>query len=105
MPILRNERFGRQHNFRSDQKFHWWRPWGRWSYLGGYGVASVVISYRKTGNQFCALAPSGRHSLGPSQQAEERPMTPMTVFVYVNTAKQVGDVEYIKIFATVDAAE
>ena len=32
-------------------------------------------------------------------------MTPMTVFVYVNTAKKVGDVEYIKIFATVDAAE
>ncbi|MCP1768456.1 MULTISPECIES: hypothetical protein [Bradyrhizobium] len=32
-------------------------------------------------------------------------MTPTTVFVYVNTAKQVGDVEYIKIFATVEAAE
>lgn len=32
-------------------------------------------------------------------------MTPTTVFVYVNTAKQVGDVEYIKIFATVAAAE
>ncbi|MGO4511590.1 hypothetical protein AB4Z51_31745 [Bradyrhizobium sp. 2TAF36] len=29
----------------------------------------------------------------------------MTVFVYVNTAKQVGDVDQIKVFASVDAAE
>lgn len=28
----------------------------------------------------------------------------MTVFVYVNTAKQVGDVDHIKVFSTVDAA-
>jgi hypothetical protein len=35
-------------------------------------------------------------------QAEERPMT---VFVYVNTAKQVGDKEHLKIFASEKAAE
>ncbi|WP_187437156.1 hypothetical protein [Bradyrhizobium rifense] len=29
----------------------------------------------------------------------------MTVFVYVNTAKQVGDVDHIKVFATVEVAE
>ena len=29
----------------------------------------------------------------------------MTVFVYVNTSKQVGDAEHIKVFATQDAAE
>jgi hypothetical protein len=29
----------------------------------------------------------------------------MTVFVYVNTSKQVGDVEHLKVFANVDAAE
>jgi hypothetical protein len=29
----------------------------------------------------------------------------MTVFVYVNTAKQVDDAEHIKVFATVEAAE
>ena len=29
----------------------------------------------------------------------------MTVFVYVNTCKKVGDVEHIKVFANVDAAE
>ena len=29
----------------------------------------------------------------------------MTVFVYVNTAKQVGDIDHIKVFSTVDAAE
>jgi hypothetical protein len=30
---------------------------------------------------------------------------PMTVFVYVNSAKQVGDKDHIKLFATTDAAE
>ena len=29
----------------------------------------------------------------------------MTVFVYVNTSKQVGDAEHIKVFANTDAAE
>jgi len=29
----------------------------------------------------------------------------MTVFVYVNNSKQVGDVEHIKVFANQDAAE
>jgi hypothetical protein len=29
----------------------------------------------------------------------------MTVFVYVNTSKQVGDVQHIKVFANQDAAE
>ena len=29
----------------------------------------------------------------------------MTVFVYVDTSKQVGDPEHIKAFATTDAAE
>ena len=29
----------------------------------------------------------------------------MTVFVYVNTSKQIGDPEHVKIFATTDAAE
>ena len=28
----------------------------------------------------------------------------MTVLVYVNTSKQVGDPEHVKVFATVDAA-
>ena len=28
-----------------------------------------------------------------------------TVFVYVNTSKQVGDAEHVKVFANVDAAE
>ena len=29
----------------------------------------------------------------------------MTVFVYVNTSRQVGDAEHIKVFANQDAAE
>jgi hypothetical protein len=28
-----------------------------------------------------------------------------TVWIYVNTSKQVGDPEHIKVFATTDAAE
>jgi hypothetical protein len=35
-------------------------------------------------------------------KTEERPMT---VFLYVNTSKQVGDAEHVKVFATTDAAE
>jgi hypothetical protein len=31
-------------------------------------------------------------------------MTP-TVFVYVNTSRQVGDAEHVKVFATTDAAK
>ena len=44
---------------------------------------------------------SQRDTLGQAQ-AEERPMT---VFVYFNTSKQVGDPEHFKVFATADAAE
>jgi hypothetical protein len=29
----------------------------------------------------------------------------MTVWIYVNTSKQVGDPEHFKVFATADAAE
>jgi hypothetical protein len=29
----------------------------------------------------------------------------MTVFVYVNTSKQIGDPDHVKVFATTDAAE
>jgi hypothetical protein len=29
----------------------------------------------------------------------------MTVFIYVNTSKQFGDAEQLKVFANVDAAE
>jgi Ribonuclease G/E len=35
-------------------------------------------------------------------QAQE---VPMTVFVYINTAKQLGDVDYVKVFVNVEAAE
>jgi hypothetical protein len=30
---------------------------------------------------------------------------PMTVFLYVNTSKQVGDADHVKVFANADAAE
>jgi hypothetical protein len=41
------------------------------------------------------------HDWGPVKTQEGR----MTVFVYVNTSKQVGDAEHIKVFANLDAAE
>jgi hypothetical protein len=40
--------------------------------------------------------------LAQPTQAEEGPMT---VFVYVNMSKQIGDKDHIKVFANVDAAE
>jgi hypothetical protein len=30
---------------------------------------------------------------------------PMTVFLYINTAKEVGDIDYVKVFANREAAE
>ena len=36
------------------------------------------------------------------EKAEERPMT---VWVYVDTSKQVSDVDHLKVFASEDAAE
>ena len=45
--------------------------------------------------------PTRRASLGAPQASEG----PMTVFIYVNTSKQVGDADHLKVFANVDAAE
>src|ERR1700687_6125517 len=41
-------------------------------------------------------------ALGPAQ-AQEGPK--MTVLIYVNTSKHVGDPEHLKVFANADAAE
>lgn len=46
--------------------------------------------------------PKGKETALRPAQAEERSMS---VFVYVNTAKQIGDVEHLKIFETEDAAK
>jgi hypothetical protein len=43
-----------------------------------------------------------RNSLG---QAEIEEGSMKTVMVYVNTSKQLGDVDHLKVFASVDAAE
>jgi hypothetical protein len=40
--------------------------------------------------------------IGKTKELKERPMT---VLVYVNTSKQVGDRDHIKVFANLDAAE
>jgi hypothetical protein len=36
---------------------------------------------------------------------EDTHLAPMTVFVYVNTSKLVGDPDHLKVFANADAAE
>jgi hypothetical protein len=41
------------------------------------------------------------HHWGAPQPSEG----PMSVFIYVNTSKQVGDADHLKVFANVDAAE
>ena len=41
------------------------------------------------------------HALGPEKAKEG----PMTVFIYVDTSKQVGDKDHLKVFANQDAAE
>jgi hypothetical protein len=46
------------------------------------------------------VQPQGKGAgLGTAQASEG----PMTVFIYVNTSKQVGDVDHLKVFANVDA--
>jgi hypothetical protein len=44
------------------------------------------------------------HAEGEESQGLQDDLA-MTVFVYVNTSKQVGDAEHVKVFATTDAAE
>jgi hypothetical protein len=48
-------------------------------------------------------ATAAARNLCGTAQPEERPA--MTVFVYVNTSKQVGDPDHIRVFANQDAAE
>jgi hypothetical protein len=43
------------------------------------------------------------HTTGQASQGLQG--AAMTVFVYVDTSKQVGDAEHIKVFANADAAE
>jgi hypothetical protein len=38
----------------------------------------------------------------PSWGAPQASERPMTVFVYIDTAKQLGDVDYVKVFANVE---
>ena len=46
--------------------------------------------------------PSGKTASLGAEKAEERPMT---VWVYVDTRKQVSDVDHLKVFASEDASE
>jgi len=67
-----------------------------WSFIGtdrGYLCISSDASRARTS---CQESPLG------AAQAQEGPMT---VFVDVNTVKQVGDKDHIRVFASHDAAE
>jgi LmbE family N-acetylglucosaminyl deacetylase len=64
--------------------------------LARIGVMRGVEPSRRAGVQ----SRSQRDTLGQAQ-AEERPMT---VLIYVDTSKQVGDPDHLKVFANADAA-
>jgi len=49
-----------------------------------------------------AVAIAQRHALGKAE-AEEGPMT--TVWIYVDTSKEVGDIDHLKVFATSELAD
>ncbi|MCP3442342.1 hypothetical protein [Bradyrhizobium sp. CCGUVB14] len=70
---------------------------GRLSFSGGDACSSTAASSTAIG---CVEM---QELLGCSAQAER--YLSMTVFIYVNTAKQIGDKDHIKVFASVDAAE
>ena len=46
-----------------------------------------------------------RREKGPSLGAEEAQEGPMTVWIYVDTSKQVGDRDHLKVFASEVAAD
>jgi hypothetical protein len=71
----------------------WWST--STTFLSGIGVVRALN--RGQVRQFT----HGARSI--TGAAEERPM--MTVFVYVDPNKQVGDPDHIKVFASQDAAE
>jgi hypothetical protein len=49
-----------------------------------------------------AIYPSDAGAHGGPEKAQEGPMT---VLIYVDTSKQVGDPDHLKVFANADAAE
>jgi hypothetical protein len=81
-------------------------PRSIWLIIGPDGKACTAHAHRR----HARTEPSRRArvrtvgqkaSLGAPQASEG----PMTVFVYINTAKEVGDVDYVKVFANQEAAE
>jgi hypothetical protein len=52
-----------------------------------------------------ALKPAGRSNAATREALRDEQGDHMDRFVYVNTSKQVGDPDHIKVFANQDAAE
>lgn len=70
---------------------------------GGPSLFARIWHHARAEPALCSgFEPEGQRTALGQAQAQEGPMT---VFVYFNTARQVGDAEHIKVFATVDAAE
>jgi hypothetical protein len=73
----------------------------------GYRVDLVALTDRHDAGDQSAPAEGVQnlaqdHALGDTK-TQEGPT--MTVLIYVNTSKQVGDAEHLKVFANADAAE
>jgi hypothetical protein len=66
-------------------------------------LAAILLAVSPAGSGSISLLGVGsqRHALGETQ-AEERSMT---VWIYVDTSKDVGDRDHLKVFANADAAE
>jgi hypothetical protein len=73
---------------------------------------SAAVGRRK--RRACTVRQDRRHAGAEHRQADQEITArarqalqdrQMTVFVYVNTRKQVGDADHVKVFANVDAAE
>jgi hypothetical protein len=55
---------------------------------------AIMAIWRGCNVKMINIHPTRQTSLGAPQAQEG----PMTVFVYINTAKQLGDVDYVKVF-------
>jgi len=65
--------------------------------------AHVGMMLALHGRQADSRIQSGKGKALATAEAQEEPMT--TVWIYVDTSKEVGDVDHLKVFATAELAD
>ena len=106
---------GPRSSFRERPPFQLTSSWFSTSLERG-AVRAGVVAGEDGWREVCSLGASPESIARPAQKISEGSAPrgfepgrvkaregPMTVFVYVNTSKQIGDAEHIKVFANVDA--